>query len=166
MIIDYLYLRKNSILYIITDLIFINIICDTYKANNQIFIIFIWILISYIVGKFHLKAVHFKYFLNSVILFFTSNIIFLLFLFATKSLFIDISNLDYKFILLCILNLLIFNILNFCLSLLNKEKVFLFIGSEKAYKELNKFINNTHKNKLIYFDNINRIYEYENLKRK
>ena len=52
------------------------------------------------------------------------------------------------------------------MSLLNKEKVFLFIGSEKAYKELNKFINNTHKNKLIYFDNINRIYEYENLKKK
>tara|TARA_Y100000589_G_C27164791_1_gene634301 strand:- start:850 stop:2139 length:1290 start_codon:yes stop_codon:yes gene_type:complete len=167
---NYLLKRKDLILAAFFDSIIFYFINNFYNNNNndQYFLIFIWILISYVIGRYNYKSIKkLKFLIISISLFLISIILFSIFIILLNyfnfSIAFNSIITNYNFLIYTFISLSLINFVN-CFTTNNN---FLFLGSISKFEEFKDFVFSTNNNyKIKFLDGSDDLYSENNNKYK
>ena len=159
----YLFKSKKLILLAFLDVNIFIISHALFKTNFHYLQIFVWLLISYIIGRYHLKHVSkLRYLIYSISLLLISKILFIFIIFFLniyfKEIFYDFNLFYPKIFTYTFLSVSFINLINLFDLNFKEKKNFLFLGSKKSFDELTRFYNLTKNyDKIKYLDSFDQI---------
>ena len=144
----YLFKSKNLILLAFLDVNIFIITNGLFKTNFHYLPIFVWLLISYIIGRYHSKSLaKLRYLIYSILLLLISTILFIVIMLCLniyfKETFYDFNLFFPKILIYAFPSISIINLLNIFDLKIKEKKKFLFLGSKKSFDELTKYYNLT-----------------------
>ena len=168
--------RLRSFVFVLIDIILIFLIF--YFSNSKFYIsfyetliIFLWIIISYFIGRYYLKSKSYKNnllktFNYSVLMFILCNLTTSIISFLIEKIFL-ISTDDFYINVNSLVLLFIYSIIsNFLISIYNKENFknfgtwIVIENNDSIFKDKNLFLNFDFKGKFIHYDNLDYFDNY------